>query len=240
VQVVVADFERPEQLADAVKGVGAAYLVTPSSERAQAQQEQFVGLAADAGVAHVVKLSQLAANESSPVRFLRYHAAVERRIRELDLGYTFLRPNLFFQGMLAMAATIRGQGRMFAPIDQTRISAIDVRDIAAVAATALTEPGHTAATYTLTGPEAVTHDEIATALTAATGHQVQFFHVSPATFAEQLRGALPEWQIDGLLEDYAHYGRGEAAEVLPTVAEITGRPARDLAGFAADYADVFR
>jgi uncharacterized protein YbjT (DUF2867 family) len=240
VQIVVADFERPEQLADAVKGVAAAYLVTPSSERAQAQQEQFVRLAADAGVAHVVKLSQLAANESSPVRFLRYHAAVERRIQELDLGYTFLRPNLFFQGLLAMAATIRRQGRMFAPIGQARISAIDVRDIAAVAATALTEPGHTAATYTLTGPEAVTHNEIAAALTAATGHEVQFLDVTPAAFAEQLRGVLPDWQVDGLLEDYAHYARGEASEVLPTVAEITGRPARDLTGFATDYADAFR
>jgi len=51
---------------------------------------------------------------------------------------------------------------------------------------------------------------------------------------------LPDWQVDGLLEDYAHYARGEAAEVLPTVAEITGRPARDLAGFATEYADVFR
>jgi len=240
VQVVVADFERPDQLGEAVKGVTAVYLVTPSSERAQAQQEQFVGLAADAGVVHVVKLSQLAANESSPVRFLRYHAAVERRIRELDLGFTFLRPNLFFQGLLTMAATIRGQGRMFAPIGQARISAIDVRDIAAVAATALSEPGHTAATYTLTGPEAVTHDEIAAALTAATGHEVQFLDVPPAAFAEQLRGVLPDWQVDGLLEDYAHYARGEAAEVLPTVAEITGRPARDLTGFATEYADAFR
>jgi len=86
----------------------------------------------------------------------------------------------------------------------------------------------------------ITHNEIAAALTAATGHEVQFLDVTPAAFAEQLRGVLPDWQVDGLLEDYAHYARGEASEVLPTVAEITGRPARDLTGFATDYADAFR
>lgn len=49
----------------------------------------------------MVKLSQLAADEASPVRFLRYHAAVTRRIRELGLAFTFLRPNLYLQGLLA-------------------------------------------------------------------------------------------------------------------------------------------
>jgi uncharacterized protein YbjT (DUF2867 family) len=239
VEVVVADFERPEQLAGALTDVAAVYLVTPSSERAQAQQEQFVELAASAGVAHVVKLSQLAADESSPVRFLRYHAAVERRIRELGLGHTFLRPNLFFQGLLAMAPAIREQGQLFAPIGLVRVSAIDVRDIAAVAASVLSEPGHTGATYTLTGPEALTHAEMAATLAAAIGRDVQFVDVPPAAFAEQLRGALPDWQVDGLLEDYAHYARGEAADVLPTVTEITGRPALGLAGFAHAYAGAF-
>ena len=50
------------------------------------------------------------------MRFLRYHAAVERHIRDLGIGYTFLRPNLFFQGLLAFAgwvllAPLRGQER---------------------------------------------------------------------------------------------------------------------------------
>ncbi|MDQ3761989.1 MAG: hypothetical protein M3460_09920 [Actinomycetota bacterium] len=50
---------------------------------------------------------------------------------------------------------------------------------------------------------------------------------------------LPAWQIDGLLEDYAHYARGEAATVYSTVAEITGHRPRDIEQFARDYADAF-
>jgi hypothetical protein len=54
-----------------------------------------------------------------------------------------------------------------------------------------------------------------------------------------LQGILPPWQIDGLLEDYAHYRRGEAAAVSPAVREITGKPATDVRQFAHDYVQAF-
>jgi uncharacterized protein YbjT (DUF2867 family) len=180
--VALADLDDERAVAAALEGVDRAYLVTPSSERAEAQQLRFAELAAAAGVRHVVKLSQYAAAEDSPVRFLRYHAVVERRIRELGLGYTFLRPNLFFQGLFAMAGMIREQGRFFAPIGEARVSAVDVRDIA-VACAALTEPGHEGRTYTITGPEAVTHAHIAAAIGAAVGKDVTFVDVPPEAFA---------------------------------------------------------
>ncbi len=189
---------------------------------------------------HLVKLSQLAADEGSPVRFLRYHAAVERRVREVGIGFTFLRPNLYFQGLLALAGPIRDQGVLPAPIGDARVSAVDVRDIAAVAAAALTEPGHTGATYTITGPAAVTHGEIADAIAVATGRAVTFVDVPPEAFAASVRGLLPDWQVEGLLEDYAHYSRGEAAAVLSTVAEVTGRAPRTVEEFARDHVDAFR
>jgi len=110
VQPVVADFDDPASIAAALHGARRAYLVTPSSERAEAQQRRFADLAVQAGVGHLVVLSQLGADEQSPVRFLRYHAAVERHIRDLGIAYTFLRPNLFFQGLLAFAATIAADG----------------------------------------------------------------------------------------------------------------------------------
>ena len=64
--------------------------------------------------------------------------------------------------------------------------------------------------------------------------------VPPDAFAAALPGLLPDWQVEGLLEDYGHYARGEAAAVLPTVADLTGRPARPVAAFARDHADTFR
>ena len=240
VQVAVADFDDAASLAAAVAGVGRAYLVTPSSEQAEAQQVRFAELAAAFGVEQLVVLSQLGADETSPVRFLRWHAAVERRVRELGIGSTFLRPNLYFQGLLVFASSIATEGRFFAPIGDARVSAVDVRDIAAVAAVALTEPGHAGRTYTITGPAAITHAEIAAALSAAIGREITFVDAPPEVFAESLRRVLPLWRVGGLLEDYAHYARGEATAVYPTVAEVTGRPPRDIGQFARDYANAFK
>lgn len=114
-----------------------------------------------------------------------------------------------------------------------------MRDKAAVAAVTLTEPGHEGATYTLTGPAPITHYDIAAALTAAIGRPVEFADFAPDAFAASLDGVLPPWQIDGLLEDYAHYRRGEAAQVTTTVADLTGHQPRDIGQFARDYATAF-
>ena len=239
VTAVFADFDNAGSLAAALHGTSRAYLVTPSSEQAQAQQLRFADLAVQAGVQQLVVLSQLAAAEHSPVRFLRYHAAVERHVQNLGIDYTFLQPNLYFQGLLAFAGSIAADNRFYAPIGDATISAVDVRDIAAVAAAALTETGHGRQTYPLTGPAALTHTEIAAALSAALGRAITFLDVSPDTFAGSLEGILPPWQVAGLLEDYAHYSRGEAATITPIVEQVTGQPPTGVAQFAHDYAPRF-
>lgn|GEM_PF-6252453 len=65
------------------------------------------------GLKHIVKLSQFAADEASPVRFLRYHAAVERAIIESGMAYTFIRPNLFMQGLLGFSQSVKAEGPVF-------------------------------------------------------------------------------------------------------------------------------
>jgi uncharacterized protein YbjT (DUF2867 family) len=237
---VVADFDDPESVAAALHGITRVYLVTPSSPTAEAQQIRFVEIAARSRVEQLVLLSQLGADEASPVRFLRYHAAVERRIRELGLGCTFLRPNLFMQGLFAFQRSIVEQSAFFAPIGKALVSLVDVRDIAAVAAAVLTEPGHLGRTYTLTGPQAITHADIATALSLALGRSIAFRDATPEAFAAALaETGMPPWQVDGLLEDYAHYRRGEAALVSPAVRDVTGAAPRDIDTFVRDYTSAF-
>lgn len=240
-EVVIGDFNDPATLAQALTGVERAFLLTPSSEQAEAQQLRFVEQAQRAGVRHVVKLSQLAADAHSPVRFLRYHAVVEQAIRDAGLAFTFLRPNLFMQGLLGFRPSIAGQGKFYAAIGDAPISLIDVRDIAAVATAALTEAGHENTVYTLTGPAAITHAEAADQLSQALGHPVQFVDIPPAMMrAELSKHGFPDWQADGLIEDYAHYARHEATFVTADVANVTGQPPRSFAWFAQDYAPAFR
>ncbi|AOS64009.1 SDR family oxidoreductase [Actinoalloteichus hymeniacidonis] len=237
VENVIADLQDPGAVAAALQGVDAAFLNSPSAEDAAELQIQFADLVRETGVKRLVLLSQYGARTDSPVRFLRWHAEVEAHVAKIGLDYTVLRPNLYLQALLLFAATI-AQGWFAAPIGTSAVSAIDTRDIAASAAAVLTSTGHEGKTYTLTGPRAVTHAEIAQALSVATGKEITFQDAPPEVFASQLAAFVPSWQLDGLLEDYAHYARGEAAEVHAAVADLTGMPARDIADFARDHAGI--
>lgn len=239
-EVVVGDMANENNLIDALQGIDRAFLLTNSSEEAESLQLNFVTAAYKAGVKHIVKLSQFAADVHSPVRFLRYHARVENRIKELGLTYTFLRPNLYMQGLLAFSDYIKTDGRFYASIGNAAISVVDVRDIAAVAAIALTEAGHENKIYNITGPKALTHYEMANVFSKILGKQIAFIDVTPGQMEEALRAAgFPEWQVGGLLEDYAHYARREAAAVYSTTEDVIKMPATSFEQFVDDYKVLF-
>lgn len=239
VQTITGDLTDPAGFLGALEGIETAFLLTNSSEQAENLQINFLEAAQRAGVRHIVKLSQFAASESSPVRFLRYHARVENRIKELGFTYTFLRPNLYMQGLLSFKEYIRDKGHFFAAIGAGRVSAIDVRDIAAVAAACLTQTGHENKIYDLTGPEPLSHHEMAGILSRVLHKPVQFMDVTPTQMQAALHAAgFPQWQADGLIEDYAHYARQEAAAVCKTVEAVTGKSAVSFEQFARDYAAV--
>ncbi len=137
------------------------------------------------------------------------------------------------QGLLGFQESIIKQGKFFAAIGDAKISAVDVHDIAAVAAVALTEQGHEGKIYNITGAEALTHQEMAEKLSAALKRQIQFVDVSPEAMGEALISAgFPDWQADGLIEDYAHYSRGEASEIASGVQDSTSKPPRSFDDFA--------
>lgn len=239
-EYVEADFDDPASLRKALSGVQRAFLVTNSSEQVEERQLRFVGLAREAGVKHIVYLSQLHAVSDSPLRFLRYHAAVEEALRTSGISYTNLRPNFYMQGLLMIGRSIATEGRFFAPAGDARVSVVDVRDVAAAAVVALTRSGHEGKTYDITGPEALTHAEMAAQLSEALHRPVAFIDVPEQEFREALRGFhMPDWQADGLIEDYAHYRRGEASNISSAVQEVTGESPRPFTAFARDYKSAF-
>ena len=241
VEYVEADFDDPATVRRALEGVDQAFLVTNSSERAERQQLAFVEAARVAGLQHIVYVSQLHSAVASTVRFLRYHAVVENAISASGIAFTFLRPNLYMQGLLGFRSSIVSQGRFFAPAGDARVSAVDVRDIAEVAALALTQSGHEGRTYDITGPQALTHFEMASLLSNVLGRPITYVDVPEAAMRDILLGlGMPEWQAEGLIEDYAHYRRGEASTLSSTVRDLTGHQPHSFEGFARDYGEMFR
>ena len=144
------------------------------------------------------------------------------------------------QGLLHFRATISSQGVFYAPAGDAKVSVVDVRDIASVAARVLTALGHEGKTYDITGPEALTHADMADQLSKALGKGINYVQVPPEAMRQALLGfGLPAWQADGVVEDYDHYRRGEAADVASTMRDITGSEPTSFSRFAKDYAAKF-
>jgi len=240
-KILIGDLADKDSLKKALQGIEKAFLLTNSSEQAEQLQFNFVDVAYNAGVKYIVKLSQFAADINSPVRFLRYHAKVENRIKDLGMAYTFLRPNLYMQGLLAFKESIKNEGKFYASIGKARVSIVDVRDIASVAAFALTEGNHENKIYNITGPQSLTHYQMADIFSKVLNKEIEFIDVTSSQMRNFLQTArFPEWQIEGLIEDYAHYARGEATEVYNTVEDLTGKNAMGFEQFVNDYKSVFK
>jgi uncharacterized protein YbjT (DUF2867 family) len=138
------------------------------------------------------------------------------------------------------AQQVADQGILYGMTGEGRVAFIDTRDIAAVAAELLTNPGHQGTSYTLTGPEALSAAEVAERLSAATGRQVRYVDVGADGFRQALAGAgMPGWLVDGVVEGNTMLAAGHGATVTDEVARLTGRPPRTFAQFAADHQGAF-
>jgi len=203
IEIVEGDFTKPETLTRALVGVDRLFLLIPSSSQVEKQQRGFVDSAKRSGVRHIVKLSQLGADTRSPGRFQRYHGAVENHILRSGIAHTFLRPNLFMQGLLNFRSAISSQGTLFGAARNAKISIVDVRDIASLAQRALTESGHEGKTYDITGPEALTHAQMVEQLSQALGKPIKYVDVPLEAFRDALLSfGVPPWQAEGIVEDY--------------------------------------
>ena len=239
-ETVAGDFERPETLGPALAGVERALLLTPPSPHTFELQRGFVEAAKRAGVRHVVKLSVYGADPSEPEGFLKWHGQAEEALEASGLAYTMLQPNFFMQNLLGQAAQIAGQGAIYQATGDGRASMIDARDIAAVAARALTEGGHEGLSYVLTGPEALSYQDAAETLSNVLGREVKYVPLTPEQFREAAGAqGLPGWLLDALERLNELFASGRAANVSGDVRRVTGNGARTFEQFARDHAAAF-
>ena len=241
VETMVGDLEQPGSLDAALDGVTRALLISPLHPRQVEWQGNFVEAARRVGAVHIVKLSGLGTAPDSPLRSGRWHAQTERHIAEAGLPWTYLRPPFFMQNLLRSATAIAAQGVLVAAMQTGKIAMVDARDVAAVAVAALTLDGHVGKTYTITGPEALSFQEVAQKLAAATGRPVTYQDVPPATMRQEMvASSLPAWLVEVRMEFATALRDGYAAAVTDTVQAVTGHPARSFDAFAREYAALFK
>ena len=239
VPAVEWNWDRPGAFARALKGVDALFLGTPPG----VTQEKVYGLSAvaaaeEAGVKKIVKLSAVGVENmpDSP------HRQVELAIEAGPFQWVFLRPNFFMQNLNeSMAAGIRQTGAISVPCGSGRTAFIDARDIAAVAAHALTRDDLNGQGLTLTGAEALTYAEAATQLGKAIGRPLRHDDLPAADYTAQLIShGVPKSYAEMLTNLYDQVVRnGYAAGLSDAVRRVTGREPIRFARYALDHAKDF-
>lgn len=200
--------------------------------------QKFVEQAADAGVEHLVLLSSLAVDDryardaDSPSG--RHHRAVERAVLGSGVPCTFLRPGTFANNLLAWAGELRGGDVVHGPYAASRQAPIHEADVADVAVRALTGDGHVGAVYALSGPAALSRAEQLATIGAAIGRELHYREIPPEAFRAAMSAYLPDEIITMVLGHWRDT-LTEPDEILPTVQQVTGSPARPLTQWARDH-----
>ena len=232
-EIVVGALDNREALTRACGGVEAVFLGSFEHPRMLELQANVIAAAKAAGAARMARLSALSASVESPHAFARRHGMGDRQVLTSGLGGIALQPTWFNQNFL----TYFPKGVLRMPVGAGRIPFIDVRDIAQVAIAALTRPGWEGGAIELTGPEALSHAEVAAILSAATGRSFRFEDDSVATFSARSRAeGMDEDYLDVLLGLYARVRDGESARVRSGVEDVLGRKPIAFNDFARDHA----
>jgi uncharacterized protein YbjT (DUF2867 family) len=238
-ELVRCDFADPSSFAPALCGVARLFLVRPPAiTNTQRYLNPFIDAARHAGVQQIVFLSLLGAARNPVVP----HYAVERYLERSDVGWTLLRPSFFMQNLSTThRREIHDLHEIIVPAGAGRTSFIDVRDIAAVAARTLSEPGHIGQAYTLTGDEALSYHNVAQILSATLERPIQYRQPSLLRFIRYRRSQGDAWAyIAVMVGIYSTARLGRAATITPTTRTMLGRPAIRFAQFSADHRTAWR
>ncbi|MGH3151777.1 MAG: SDR family oxidoreductase [Streptosporangiaceae bacterium] len=228
-EVVRGSFGEPGAVREGLAGIPVVLMVSASGSQTRvAQHRTFAEAAAAAGVRHLVYVSFLGAAPDCTFTHGREHYATEQHIRSLGLDFTFLRDN-FYADLLPSFAGADGVIR--GPAGSGRVSAVAEDDVAdAVTAILLDPPRHAGATYSLTGPEALSLEAVATTLSRELQRPVRYVEESvEEAYASRAGLGAPDWQVQAWVSTYTAIANGELSAVTDDVRQLTGHPATTLA-----------
>ncbi len=155
------------------------YMRPPHITNIQRDMVPSMNAAKKAGVERVVFLSLIGIEKTTYVP----HYKVETYLKALNLQTTFLRASFFMQNLnTTHRQEIQERDEIYVPVGAAKTSFLDVRNIGAVAAVALTQPGHENKAYDLTGPEALDYWQAAEILSQTLGRKITYKNPNPPAF----------------------------------------------------------
>lgn len=236
VERVVGDLKDAATVKRAVAGADAVFLVGIIADTTQTADRQLIAESAKAGVKRIVKISA----RSNGRGIGQIHFEQEELIRKSGVAWTFLRCGMFMSNTLGWAGTVKAQGAVYSAFGDGKMATIAPKDIAAVAALALTDARHEGQIYDLFGDTLLTVPEQVAILSRVIGKPVKVMDITPQQAGERLRATgASDMLVEGLVALWTMVRDDEAQFRNDAVAEITGRPAQDFASFCREHKAAF-
>jgi uncharacterized protein YbjT (DUF2867 family) len=240
VEIARGDLAQPYTIEAAAEGVSRLLLLAPMDPRMAEWERAAIRAAASAGVRHIVHLSGSDADPESPLLLNRLHGQIDAELAVSGLEYTILQPDAMMQNVFGHIPTIASQGVFYAVRPNARMAMVDARDVAAVAVAALTELGHGNKTYHLTGPEALSMNDVAARLSAVLGRPVRCVDVPPDMMRKRMEAAgMPTWLASYVIGVALSYASRTEVKMTTDVADVTRKRPTVFDLFLSDHAGLY-
>lgn len=230
-KTALAELNDPAALEKALQDVTTVFVVTGPNPQMVEQQNNVLDAAEKAGAKYFIRVSggRSLVRPDAASLVGRGHYALEERLAKSKIGAVILRPGLFMQNTLLLAALIKGEGKMALPFAKGQPMAfIDVRDTGAVGARIASDPAsHVGRTYEFTG-RLTNFGEFAEVFSLVLGKPINYTAIPLDQLEQILRSRnTPDWLIAHQLS-IAHLGAsgGVSHENVQPIRDIVGSPQR--------------
>jgi NAD(P)H dehydrogenase (quinone) len=231
--IIVGDMNSQSIMEHAVQGVHSIYHICPNVHPDEVSIGQTVITASQsAGIGHFVFHSVL----NPQIEAMPHHwnkLRVEEHLIESGLPFTILQPTAYMQNILAHWESIHEEGIYPVPYPaETRLSLVDLNDVALAAAIVLTEPGHDYATYELVGTNGISQTQVARTLSQELNRPVRVITMPLESWETQaIAAGMGKYQVEALIRMFHYYQHHNFLGNPRTLSWLLDRPPTSFATF---------
>ncbi len=227
---------------EAMKDVDTLFLLLPISESMLIYAQNAILAAKNSGVKFMILNSIMGADPESNFLLHRMHGAIEEMAKESRIPLVILRPNIFMQTFVTRHGESIRQGALFLPESDAKSSYVDARDIADVAIKIIENPWlYEHRTINLTGPEALSNEEILSKISQTVGRRIAYVSVTEsATRHRLLREGHTPWMIEAYMSLHRSAREGMTAMVHPSNSQVRGVAPRTFDQFCQEVGHLWQ
>ncbi|HKU83427.1 MAG TPA: NmrA family NAD(P)-binding protein [Candidatus Nitrosocosmicus sp.] len=227
-----------------LEGIEKIFLITPYFNLLDATRKIVTEAQKTKSVKHIVNLSDMGVELNPSTYAATIHNQIENIIKDSGFHYTFLRPNYYMQNFIEFIYKYRTNEKFLClPLKNSRVSFVDLRDVAEVAAVILHDKSnkHYNKVYDITGGQRLNCSEVAGILETLLGEPIKYVNISEQKArTELLKAELKLEFVEYLLDFYRFMREGRMRHISKVVETILGRKPISFEIFVRDHAELFK